>query len=449
VTQIQSCVNVVFNGLGLSLRHIEKKINRMWREERTVQQKAGSDLVRRQNRGVVIAALRRRGRLSRTELSSETSLSPSTVSAITSDLLSENALLEVREPESGLVRRGRPQIALALNPARAAVAAAELSLNRLSVTIADYAGGILSEKTQSFVTSAVSSADTLARMTGAVRASLEPVASELSAIVVAVQGRTDAKGRDLLWSPISPGRDVQLADVLEAEFSAPVTIANDCSMMAAALRWQNSERYGRDFLAVLLSHGIGMGLYLNGKLFSGTRSSAAEFGHMQFKPGGALCRCGSRGCIEAYAGDYAIWRAAQGQPEDTLPPVDLTAVNMRALAGRARAAEGREREAYRQAAAALGHGLANLFALIDPVPVAFVGSGTAAFDIMKPDIEAAIKNSNAGSYDDLFDFDLYDSETPLIQLGSIMTALQSVDEQIASGGEAIEGLFQTNWRAIA
>jgi predicted NBD/HSP70 family sugar kinase len=242
---------------------------------------------------------------------------------------------------------------------------------------------------------------------------------------------------------------VQLADVLEAEFSAPVTIANDCSMIAAALRWQNSARYGRDFLAVLLSHGIGMGLYLNGKLFSGTRSSAAEFGHMQYKAGGALCRCGARGCIEAYAGDYAIWRAIQKQPEDTLPPVDLTAVNMRALAERARASDGREREAYRQAAAALGHGLANLFALIDPVPVAFVGSGTAAFDIMKPDIEAAIQSSNAGSYENLFDFDLYDSETPLIQLGSIMTALQSVDEQITSGGDAIEGMFQTNWRAIA
>lgn len=418
-------------------------------EERTVQQKAGSDLVRRQNRGVVISALRRRGRLSRTELSSETSLSPSTVSAITSDLLSEGALLEIREQDPALIKRGRPQIALALNPARAVVAAAELSLNRLSVTIADYAGTILNEKTESFDTAAVSSAGTLDRMTNAIRRCLEPVASELSAIVVAVQGRTDAEGRDLLWSPISPGRDVQLADVLEAELSAPVIIANDCSMIAAALRWQNSARYGRDFLAVLLSHGIGMGLYLNGKLFSGTRSSAAEFGHMQFKPGGALCRCGARGCIEAYAGDYAIWRSIQRQPEDTLPPVDLTAVNMQALAQRARAADGRERQAYKQAAAALGHGLANLFALIDPVPVAFVGSGTAAFDIMKPDIEAAIRSSNAGAYDDLIDFDLYDSETPLIQLGSLMTALQSVDEQITSGSEAIHGLFQTNWRAIA
>ncbi len=111
-----------------------------------MQQKAGSDLVRRQNRGVVIAALRRRGRLSRTELSSATSLSPSTVSAITSDLLSESAVLEIRDPDASLIKRGRPQIALALNPARAVVAAVELSLNRLSVTIADYAGNMLGRK---------------------------------------------------------------------------------------------------------------------------------------------------------------------------------------------------------------------------------------------------------------------------------------------------------------
>ncbi len=414
-----------------------------------MQVKAGSDLVRKQNRAVVIAALRKRLRLSRTELSAATSLSPSTVSAITSDLMNENVVLELREPDNGLVKRGRPQIALALNPARATIAAVELSLNLMSVVISDYSGMILNETADNFNTGTTNSVDILTRMTSSIQKCMEPVSSQLSAIVVAVQGRTDAEGRDLLWSPISPGRDVQLADILEAEFSAPVTIANDCSMIAAALRWQNAERYGRDFLAVLLSHGIGMGLYLNGRLFSGTKSSAAEFGHMQYKADGALCRCGSKGCIEAYAGDYAIWRSAYRLPEDALPPADLTAIDMRQLAARARSTDGPERRAYKQAAAAIGHGLANLFALIDSVPVAFVGSGTAAFDIMEPDIEAAIRNSNAGAYDVLLDFDLYDSETPLIRLGSIMTALLSVDEQITGAGETIQSIVQTNWRALA
>lgn len=414
-----------------------------------MQLKAGSDLVRKQNRAVVIAALRRHGRLSRTELSSETGLSPSTVSAITADLMSENAVIEVSEADAAVNRRGRPQIALALNPARATVAAVELSLNRLSVTIADYTATVLKDSAETFATAKSGSVDILNRMTDAIRKALEPVSADLSAIVVAVQGRTDAQGRDLLWTPISPGRDVQLADVLEAEFSAPVTVANDCSMIAAALRWQNSKRYQRDLMAVLLSHGIGMGLYLGGRLFSGARSSAAEFGHMQFIPNGAKCRCGARGCIEAYAGDYAIWRAASGQSPDSLPEIDLTMLDMRQLAAKARAGEGPERRAYKQAAAAIGHGIASVFALTDPVPIAFCGSGTAAFDIMQPDIEAVIKGSNAGAYKSFFEVDLYDSETPLIRQGSIMTALQSVDDQISSGEESLQGILQTNWRAIA
>jgi predicted NBD/HSP70 family sugar kinase len=414
-----------------------------------MQLKAGSDLVRRQNRAVVIAALRKHARLSRTELSSETGLSPSTVSAITADLISENVALELNEAENGVNRRGRPQVALVLNPARATVAAIELSLNRLSVTIADYNATVLSETAASFPTAKAGAVDILNRMTDAIRKSLEPVSAELSAIVVAVQGRTDAEGRDLLWTPISPGRDVQLADVLEAEFSAPVTVANDCSMIAAALRWQHGEKYERDLMAVLLSHGIGMGLYFGGRLFSGARSSAAEFGHMQFIPNGAKCRCGARGCIEAYAGDYAIWRAATGKSPDTLPEVDLTTVDMHQLAAKARAGDGPERNAYKQAAAAIGHGIASVFALTDPVPLAFCGSGTAAFDIMRPDIEAIIKASNVGAYDNLFEVDLYDSETPLIRQGSIMTALLNVDDEISSGEESLQGILQTNWRAIA
>ncbi len=48
--------------------------------------------------------------------------------------------------------------------------------------------------------------------------------------------------------------------------------------MAVALRWRDPERYRDDFIAILLSHGIGMGLVLKGELFTGTHSSGGEFG---------------------------------------------------------------------------------------------------------------------------------------------------------------------------
>ncbi|MGL4488910.1 MAG: ROK family transcriptional regulator [Rhizobiaceae bacterium] len=403
-----------------------------------MQIKAGSDLVRRQNRAVVIAALRRNATISRTDLSATTGLSPSTVSAITADLIAEGTLVELREFEAISTKRGRPQIAMALNPQRAHVVSVELTHNQLSVGVSDYAGKTIHEVDDRFSTASCPADELLKRFTQVIRMALDNAkVRNPASIVVAIQGRTDAQGRDLLWSPIATGRDVHLADYLEAEFSCPVTVANDCSMIAAALRASDPERYGRDVLAVLLSHGIGMGLYLNGRLFTGRRSSAAEFGHMLHKHGGALCRCGSRGCIEAYAGDYAIWRNAHGLPEDAMPPAELDGLDLRALALKARQSDGPERRAFKQAAEAIGTGLASIFALIDPVPIAFVGSGTAAFDIAEPYIRACIAESNSGAFSDHFEFDIYESELPLIRKGATVTGLAAVDEMISVGGDVV------------
>ena len=119
-----------------------------------MQLKAGSDLVRRQNRSVVIAALRRGATMSRTDLCAATALSPSTVSAITSDLLDEGVLAEQREFEPSGSRRGRPQIAIGLAPARAHVACVELTHNQLSVGVSDYTGKAIYELDDRFSTAA-------------------------------------------------------------------------------------------------------------------------------------------------------------------------------------------------------------------------------------------------------------------------------------------------------
>jgi predicted NBD/HSP70 family sugar kinase len=404
-----------------------------------VQIKAGSDLVRRQNRAVVIAALRRNATMSRTDLSVMTDLSQSSVSSITADLIHEGTLIEQRESEASETKRGRPQIAIALNSARAYVLSCELTHNQLSVGVTDYAGKTINELHDRFSTSTCQTNELLNRFTRLMRMTLDNAKVVApAAIVVAIQGRTDAQGRDLLWSPVAVGRNVHLADFLESEFGCPVTVANDCSMIAVALRTQEPERYGSDVLVVLLSHGIGMGLFLNGRLFGGRRTSGAEFGHMLYKQNGALCRCGARGCIEAYAGEYAIWRNAHQLPEGTLPPMELGVIDMHALARKARLSDGPERRAFKLAADAIGTGLANIFALIDPVPIAFIGPGTSTFDIAEPHIRACILGSNSGALSDHFEFDIYPSELPLIRKGATVTALAAVDEMISLGGDATQ-----------
>jgi predicted NBD/HSP70 family sugar kinase len=153
-------------------------------------------------------------------------------------------------------------------------------------------------------------------------------------------------------------------------------------------------------------------------------------------PDGALCRCGRRGCIEAYAGNYAIWRNAMRMGYDSVPQEDIGVGDMLSLAERARAADGPERAAYRTAGAAIGYGLGSLFALIDPAPVAFVGTGAAVFDLIEPDMRKAIGRTAGGRHAGQISFTTIPEELPLIRQGCAIRGLSFVDEEIFATGLA-------------
>jgi len=395
------------------------------------------DDLRRRNRAMVISAIRRAGQPSRTEIAGMTGLSHSTISAISSDLLAEGVLGEAKSGEGGLSKRGRPQVAISLNPEAASIVAVMLSLNSLVATLIDYSGRTIAEKSvrlptlllpkEQLIAEAI---DVVTWLIGNRPASAGPVMR----IVFAIQGITDSTSRVMLWSPITPHVDIPIARLLEGATGIPATVENDCNMIAMALRSRDPQRYRNDFIAILLSHGIGMGMVLRGELFTGTQSSGGEFGHMIHRPEGALCRCGRRGCVEAYAGNYAIWRNAHGMPEDSPPVADISDADIAVLADRARRGSEPEREAFRKAGEALGFALGSLFALIDPAPVAMVGHGALAFDLLEPPIREAIGKTAGGQHSKAISFDTEPNEMPLLREGCAVRALAFLDDQIFAPG---------------
>jgi predicted NBD/HSP70 family sugar kinase len=397
------------------------------------------DDLRKRNRALIISAVRRSCQPSRTEIAASTGLSHSTISAIAADLIAEGILIETSRQETTTQKRGRPQVALALNPVVAEIVAVVLSLNFLSVAVIDYEGGIVSQESRKLETLAISRAalldECLAMVERQIAARLQAGARVLR-IGMAVQGTTDAAARTMLWSPITPHTHIDFADHLERATGVPVTLDNDCNMIAVALRWRDPERYRSDFIAILLSHGIGMGMMLKGELFTGTQSSGCEFGHMVHRPDGALCRCGQHGCIEAYAGNYAIWRNARGGTGSEAPQADITDDDMKVLAERGRISEGPERDAFRKAGQAIGFGLGNLFALVDPAPVAIVGIGAAAFDLIEPSLREAISRTAGGQHSHAISFDTDPNELPLIREGCTMRALTYLDAEIFASGDS-------------
>lgn len=409
---------------------------------RPVAERRNLDDMRGRNRAAVVTHVRSQGSLSRTELASASGLSHSTISAITAALVEDRILLEVVSSASVPTgRRGRPQVALGLDPQAACAVTVVLSLNLISVALFDYAGNqhaMLESRTATQNLDQLALMADIGRMIGEVLDARLAASTPLARIAVAVQGVTDAAARRLLWSPITPLTQLPLADHLEERFGVPVSVDNDCNMIALALRARDPERFGRDFVAILLSHGIGMGLVLRGEVFPGTRSSAAEFGHIVHVPDGARCRCGRSGCVEAYASNYAIWRNARGRPASIMPEQDVTDDDIRGLIDDARAGDIAARNAFEIAGRAIGFGLGSLFALIDPAPVALIGSGASAFELIEPAIRKAIAQTAGGAHGNGVAFIVEQDEMPLIRMGCAAHALAMIDAQIVSRGGVSE-----------
>ena len=394
------------------------------------------------NRKRVLSAIRAARIASRTDIAATTNLSAATVSAITSDLLAEGVVaegvLDASSPDSTQSKpsggRGRPKVGLKLNAAVATVCSIYIQYNLLAVVLTDYAGDALLERHFPIDMHDASADHTRELLLTAVRQCLQEGDVEERSLVkisVGFQGVSDVEHRRVLWTPICREEDLPLAQWLEDAFGATTEVTNDCDMIALALKWRFPQIYGENFAAILLAHGVGMGLCLRNDVVNGTRSSGMEFGHMAYMPGGALCRCGNHGCIEAYAGDYAIIRAAGPADSTEGPDQVIGPAQMAEVAKACDEGDPRALRAAKMAGAALGTGLASLYALVDPFPLIFVGRGTLLIDHMKPALLEALESAPGSRPHHPVSIACFDDETDLVLAGCTIHALDLHDDDLA------------------
>src|SRR5665213_583152 len=107
-------------------------------------------------------------------------------------------------------------------------------------------------------------------------------------------------------------REFPLRDRLFDLIGLPVAVDNDAKALALAEGWRGAARGCDDYLAMVVSTGVGGGIVLDGRLLDGSGGNAGHIGHVVVEPGGRLCACGGRGCLEAEASGTAI-AAATGR----------------------------------------------------------------------------------------------------------------------------------------
>jgi predicted NBD/HSP70 family sugar kinase len=403
--------------------------------------KANSDLVRRQNRGLVLETLRHLGPLARITLGQRTGLSPASMTSISGQLIDEGLVHTIEDVVQVLpqTRRGRPQTKLALNPSAANVLAIAISVDGVEMVFADFSGATHEPVKLRLDTYAISKDDFGPRIAHEIRSHIKKIGIALSSIKrigVAVQGVADSIKGEISWSPAFRERDIPVVEPLMRLLDIPCSIANNANMIAEALVSIDRKKYAGTTAVVFMGHGIGLGLILDGVVYSGTNGRAAEFGHMNHIPDGPLCRCGRNGCIEAFSADYGIMRMAndrRGTEFDVHAPVkdnELQELELAAEAGDTVALN-----AFARAGEALGFGIARLIALINPQHVVLAGPGTRAYGLMKDSVGEALRRGLVHDLRKYVEFEVVPYGKDMITTGMLVDTLRHLDRDVFATGQ--------------
>jgi predicted NBD/HSP70 family sugar kinase len=220
-------------------------------------------------------------------------------------------------------------------------------------------------------------------------------APNLMGVGVGLAGIVDSGQGLVRQSPFFGWNDVPLRELIQSKINVPVYVDNDVNTLTFAEKWFGAGRGINNFLVVTFGRGIGLGIVVNGQFHHGTRGSAGELGHTVVHPGGEICACGKRGCLEMYASEPAMLRqSAEAYKQGRLTSLPATPEEMVALANKG---ETGAQEIFAHAGQLLGQSIANLINIFNPERILINGEGVRAGKWLFDPMQAAIDENTMPS----------------------------------------------------
>jgi glucokinase len=212
--------------------------------------------------------------------------------------------------------------------------------------------------------------------------------AEVKAVGLGVPGRVLPEEGVVAFSPNIPFlNDYPLVPNLKNQIPWPVVMENDANLFAFGENWLGAGAGYDQMLCMTLGTGVGGGLILNGRLWSGTAGTAGEVGHVTIEPEGYKCNCGNRGCLETFAsGSWTVsWVKDQLAAKTPSWLVELwekdpEAINGETLVVAARMSDPLARRAFERAGRALGIAIADVVHLLGLSRIVIGGRFALAWD---------------------------------------------------------------------
>jgi glucokinase len=337
--------------------------------------------LRRQNLDRVLSVvIGQPGPFTRAELIEATGLSAPTVGGLVSQLIQTGL---VRDLGVGPSRGGRRPASMEFNARHGCIAGIDLGPTRTRLAIADLRGEPLAHRIVPTPTGPPQSV--LARLARAVRVLMRQAgvaADRLLAVGAGAPGWVDCDRGVVVFAPNLGGWSrVPMAEILEQNLGAVVTVENDVNLAVLGEHWRGAARGHDNCAFIFVGTGIGAGILIGGQLHRGRHYMAGEIAVMCMGPQYLDQDFGQRGCLETLAGLQALaarWGAARGDP----------ARWMTELFAAADAGDKRARRAIEDTATLIGIATANVGAVVDP---SIVILGGALFAKAEPLVEEVRK----------------------------------------------------------
>ncbi len=337
---------------------------------------ADQTLIRRINRARVLDTIRRRGRISRSEVADIAKLDRKSVTNVVGELLREEYVVETGKRRTV---KGRPFVLLELRRDRHLAVGLSLLERNVTALLVSLSGEVLASHQIDYLPG-----PSLEEIVAAARRVCERAASaargHLDGVGFTVPGLVDLQSGRVIRSVHVPALDgVDIRRRVEGFAGGPVVFEEATRAKALAEKWFGQGRDLPSFVCVELGIGVGAGIVHAGRLFAGGREYVGELGHIRIEKDGRPCPCGNRGCLEAYLSETVLVREInEAQGSDLKGLEELRDPKPAAV------------KILREAGRRLGLGLSYVINLICPPAIILNGPLAKFGDIIMPQVRRAL-----------------------------------------------------------
>lgn len=382
--------------------------------------------LRHHNRALVLKRLRQAGAATHGDLSLSSGLASGTVSVILNELLEEGVITKQQgTPSSG---RGRPKVHFKIFGDLALAGLVRITSNEIEFSLIDFAGTLKDRFSLARPRTEASASEFIQL----IRQGLNRLAdraevrlTDLAAVTLTMKGIISSESKVMLWSASFGAQTIDFGQAFH-DLGDRLRLIHETSLVSEQL-------YTGDRTLVCLSLGSTIGLGLTRPLGNDmSEHSAPSFSHTCHDPKGPLCRCGSQGCIDAYASFYGILRTALDAPANKVGTQAIPREEIARIAEEARRGNHNYQIAFMQAGEAIGLGLSRLVSVYGSLDVVITGFGTEYFDLMESVVSKHLSANLLTALGSTVTLTIKDDEPSMIYAALNSNTLTYIEEKLVA-----------------